>query len=297
MKKVLDYSYCEAQRFFLKEESYFNFDLPKYFIFQGLLDEISQEIQDKQLSDYYGNVARSSGKQKTTRPCDYENVNYRFLNNKDGKFAWRPSQLIHPAIYVYLVHQITREDNWSEIVKAFNGFSDNSKVKCFSLPLESEDILSDKATTISNWWHSVEQKSVELALDYEYILHTDVSDCYGSLYTHSIAWALHTKQVSKDRRQDSSLIGNIIDVCIQDMLFAQTNGIPQGSVLMDLIAEMVLGFADFELSQKMQGCPHLNDYEILRYRDDYRVFTNNPQDADLIVKLFNRSLGWSWTST
>jgi hypothetical protein len=74
------------------------------------------------------------------------------------------------------------------------------------------------------------------------------------------------------------------------MSFAQTNGIPQGSVLMDFIAEMVLGFADFELSQKIQDYSHLRDYEILRYRDDYRVFTNNPQDADLIVKLLTEVL-------
>jgi uncharacterized membrane protein len=29
------------------------------------------------------------------------------LNNKDGKFAWRPLQLINPALYVYLVFKIT----------------------------------------------------------------------------------------------------------------------------------------------------------------------------------------------
>lgn len=290
MRKVLSYSHCDARRFFLKEESYFNFDLPKYFTFQKLLDKISSEIQDKQLSSYCGDLPGSSGKERQTRPYNYENVNYKFLNNKDGKFAWRPFQLIHPAIYVSLVHQITREDNWNEIVNAFNRFSDNANIKCLSLPVESENALSDKATTISSWWHSVEQKSVELALKYEYILHTDISDCYGSLYTHSIAWALHTKQVAKDRRKEKTLIGNIIDSHIRDMSFAQTNGIPQGSVLMDLVAEIVLGFIDCELSQKIDSSPCLKDYEILRYRDDYRVFTNNPQDADFIVKLLTEVL-------
>jgi RNA-directed DNA polymerase len=290
MKRILDFSYADARRFLLKEESYYNFDLPKYFVFQGLLEQISQEVQEKPLSDYYGNhVDTSSGKPKSTRPCDYENVNHRFLNNKDGKFAWRPLQLIHPAIYVSLVHKISKEENWNVIVSKMEEFSSNPKIRCLSLPVESDDELSDRATTVSNWWHSVEQRSIELALQYQYVVHTDISDCYGSIYTHSIAWALHTREVAKNNRNDRHLIGNVIDWYIQDMSFGQTNGIPQGSVLMDFIAEIVLGYADLELSQKILDTS-IDDYEILRYRDDYRIFTNNPQDGNLIVKFLTETL-------
>ena len=52
MKRILDFSYADARRFLLKEGSYYNFDLPKYFVFQELLDQISQEIKEKPLSDY-----------------------------------------------------------------------------------------------------------------------------------------------------------------------------------------------------------------------------------------------------
>jgi hypothetical protein len=290
MKKILDFSHAEARRFFLKEESYYNFDLPKYFVFEKLLEQISQEIQEKSLSDYYGNYV-DAGKTKATYPYDYENVNHRFINNKDGKFAWRPLQLIHPAIYVSLVYKISKEENWTVIVNKMNEFRSNSKIRCLSLPVESDDKLSDMATTVSNWWHSVEQGSIELALKYQYVVHTDISDCYGSIYTHSIAWALHTREVAKNERngKGKNLIGNVIDSCIKDMSFGQTNGIPQGSVLMDFIAEIVLGYADLELSQKIHDTS-IDDYEILRYRDDYRIFTNNPQDGDLILKLLTEIL-------
>jgi hypothetical protein len=289
MKRILDFSYADARRFLLKEESYYNFDLPKYFVFQKLLEQISQEIQEKPLSDFYGTSVNTSGKMKPTRPCDYENVNHRFLNNKDGKFAWRPLQLIHPAIYVSLVHTISKEENWNVIVSRMEEFSRNSKIRCFSIPVESDDEQSDKATTVINWWHSIEQRSIELALKYQYVIHTDISDCYGSLYTHSIAWALHTRESAKNNRNNKNLIGNVIDSHIQDMSFGQTNGIPQGSVLMDFIAEIVLGYTDLELSQKINDAS-IDDYEILRYRDDYKVFTNNPRDADLIVKLLTEIL-------
>ena len=284
MKRVLDFSHTDARKFFLKEESYYNFDLPKYFVFEELLEQISQEIKEKSLSDYYGKSVNISGKEKLARPCDYENVNHRFLNNKDGKFAWRPLQLIHPAIYVSMVHKISKEENWNIITSRMKEFSSNPRIRCFSLPVESDDVQSDKATTVINWWHSVEQRSIELALKYQYVVHTDIAECYASLYTHSIAWALHTKKDAKSKRDDGNLIGNVIDSYIRDMSFGQTNGIPQGSVLMDFIAEIVLGYADSELSQKIPDMS-IDDYEIIRYRDDYRIFTNNPQDGNLIVRL------------
>lgn len=218
-------------------------------------------------------------------------MNYTFLNNKDGKFAWRPFQLIHPALYVSLVHNITEEPNWNTIVARFGQFASNPKIKCYSIPLESDGTQSDKATTVTQWWQTIEQQSIELALNYEYVLHTDITDCYGSIYTHSVPWAIHTKPIAKlpANRTNYGLIGNLIDKHLRDMAFAQTNGIPQGSVLMDFIAEMVLGYADSEISIKIQQA-NINDYHIIRYRDDYRIFSNNPQDAELITKILTEVL-------
>jgi predicted transcriptional regulator len=126
-------------------------------------------------------------------------------------------------------------------------------------------------------------------MEYEYLLTTDITDCYGSIYTHSISWALHGKSYAKTHRKNTSLIGNIIDTHIRDMSYGQTNGIPQGSVVMDFIAEMILGYADIELSNKLNDA-RINDYQILRYRDDYRIFINNPQDAEQIMKFLSEIL-------
>jgi hypothetical protein len=52
----------------------------------------------------------------------------------------------------------------------------------------------------------------------------------------------------------------------------------------DFIAEMVLGYMDLELSEKIYAVG-IADYLILRYRDDYRIFCNNPRDGEHIVKL------------
>lgn len=286
MKQIIELNHTEAKAFFLKEESYISFDLPQYFVFQKLLDAVDKKLNGKRLSDFYNNC--TVGGQKIC-PSNCEDVNYTILSNKDGKFAWRPLQILHPAIYVSLVNIITEAQNWNLIVQRFQDFQVDTKIKCHSLPLQSDSEQTDKAVTVSNWWQVIEQQSIELALKFDYVLHTDITDCYGSIYTHSIAWALLTKPIAKDDRGVKSLLGNIIDKHIQDMRYGQTNGIPQGSVLMNFIAEMVLGYADLELYEEIKKTT-INDYQIIRYRDDYRIFSNNPQDVELITKLLSEIL-------
>jgi hypothetical protein len=45
---------------------------------------------------------------------------------------------------------------------------------------------------------------------------------------------------------------------------------------MDFIAEIVLGYIDVQLTSRISEIPKTS-YKILRYRDDYRVFVDNPQ--------------------
>jgi hypothetical protein len=289
MARILDLNNTDTREFFLKEKSYFNFDLPAYFVFENLLQTVSNYLGGQKLSTFHSNYTNGQGQTKGHSPAEFENVNYKFLSNKDGKFAWRPFQLIHPALYISLVNNITEQANWDLIVARFAQFQANPNIRCYSIPCRSDDRQSDKATSISQWWQAVEQQSLELALKYEYVLFTDISDCYGSIYTHTIPWAIHTKPVAKSQRRDINLIGNSIDKHLRDMAFSQTNGIPQGSDLMDFIAEMVLGYADMELSEKIMQ-DNIKDYEIIRYRDDYRIFSNNPQSAEHIAKLLTEIL-------
>ena len=288
MRKVTELDFTAAKTYFLKEESYFNFDLPKYFVFGELLNNISQQLNGSNLENFYLNINSADGRLLRPYPSELDDVNYKLLNNKDGKYSWRPFQLIHPAIYVALVHKITEQANWDIIVTRFQAFTQNPRIKCHSIPIDSQTPLSDKATSIINWWESIEQQSLELSLEYQYVLHTDIIDCYGSIYTHSVPWAIHTKNFAKANR-GLLHIGNLIDKYLRDMAYGQTNGIPQGSALMDFIAEMILGYADIELSTKI-AATNIQDYFILRYRDDYRIFTNNPQDAEYIAKCLTEVL-------
>jgi hypothetical protein len=275
MKKLVELSNEEARSHFLKGSSYFNGDMPSYISFEPILINVAAALNG-------GNYAAF----KSANPNDFPGVNYDFSANKDGKFAWRPLELIHPAIYVSLVNVICDPENWMLIKDRLSEF-EGGAVECCSAPVMSLDKQSDVATQIRSWWQNVEQRSLVYSLEFSHVLHTDVTDCYGSLYTHSISWAIHGLEEAKRNKRDSSLLGNKIDSHIQASRYGQTNGISQGSVLMDFVAEIVLGYIDEQINSEL-GQP--TDFRILRYRDDYRIFANSDDRAEMILKVISDKL-------
>lgn len=141
------------------------------------------------------------------------------------------------------------------------------------------------------WWLDVEQKTLELALNYEFLFYADLSECCPSLYTRSIAWAILGKEIIEkgNNRNDFDLIGNKIARYLQYMNQNKTSGVPQGSVLIDLIAEIVLGYLDVILADTLNK-HKIVDYRILRYRDDYRILVNNPITGEKIIRLLSEVL-------
>lgn len=279
-KSILEMSSEEAKKFFLKPASYFNVKLPTYFDLEAILVDANKKLGKSGLSD----IATSKIALKSS-----QDVNLTIMANKDAKYAWRNFKLIHPVVYVDIVNKLTCEENWQFLKNRFTEFQQDERIVCLSIPRESTGSKSDKATQIMHWWKNLEQAQVELALDFEYCIQSDVTDCYPSIYTHTIAWALHGKDWAKVHQMRSEGFGNELDHSIQALQEGQTNGIPQGSVVMDFIAEMVLSYADLELSLKVNELG-ISDFRVLRYRDDYRIFSNSLETAEQVMKLISEVL-------
>ncbi len=279
-KNLLDIDHKRAEIFFYRNEVYFDGYLPRYFHFSRLLFAIK-----KALSAPENNNLKFNNK----KLC--KETNYTIYANKDGKYDWRKLDIINPFLYVTLVSEITNKESWDAIVERFKLLSSKcaNKIISTSIPVvESRKKKSLKASQILEWWEKTEQHSLIMALHYRHVFTADIKDCYPSIYTHTIAWALHDKQVAKTRRKDMTLIGNKIDFLIQNMQHGQTNGIPQGSALMDFIAEMVLAYADVELYNSLNA--YSLDYKIIRYRDDYKIFVNSEFDGEIIIRELTKVL-------
>lgn len=269
---VLELSNIKASEFFMDPQSYGSTELPPYFDFKTAIDVAEKVLKESRLTKAIVKAAKAS-----------DGVNYTLINNKDGKYAWRPLQFIHPILYVDLVHNMTTRGNWEILRNRFAEFGSLKHVKCASLPVVRDKKKNVKGEQILSWWNQFEQTSLAQSLRYRLMFTADITDCYGSIYTHSIAWALHGKEVCKGN-PGNSLLGNLIDERIRAMRYGQTNGIPQGSSLMDFIAELVLGYVDMLLVEKLEA-DNVNDgYFILRYRDDYRVFVADSGLGEKIIK-------------
>lgn len=289
-RKITELSYGEARDFFLGNKHYINFDIPFYIDFGKLLSSLSKFMARKAIIDL--SVTKDG---KVDKPCNYDRINHIILSNKDGVYSWRPMHIIHPVLYVHLARFITEKRNWEFIQLRFKKFS-KGYVNCISLPRESDGTQSDKASLVEYWWERIEQDSIKKSLEFSYLFTTDITDCYGSIYTHSIEWALDEggKETVKERikkQQRKKSLGSEIDIAIRNMSYNQTNGIPQGSTLMDFIAEIVLGYSDEQLTERIKESKIIkDDFYILRYRDDYRIFVNDPNIGHEILKLLSSVL-------
>ena len=182
-KSILDLSHSEACEFFMKHENYCNFDLPPYISFDSILKGVSSLLRGEKLS------ANGEYSFQKSNPGYEEKINHIMLHNKDGKYAWRPIQLIHPVLYMSLVHSVTEKDHWETICKRFEKFRENLHIKCMSIPVvSSKQKKKNKSEQILFWWEKVEQQSIKMSLDYEYLTHIDISNCYGSIYTLGYTW-------------------------------------------------------------------------------------------------------------
>lgn len=267
-------SHNEARDYFLRTASYFDMELPPYINFEPILEHCLAEAEKIELSEI-----------TSWKPQHCEGLNYVLMYNKDGDIGWRPFELMHPLIYTKCVDIITRKENWNHITNRLRSFS-GGIVECCSLPVVDLDRAArPKKAQILAWWKSIEQRSLELSLIFSHVSLTDVSNCYPSIYTHSIAWALHGRVHAKKNRS-LDLIGNQIDKLITVSREGQTNGIPQASLLSHLIAELVLGYCDTYINDKLTGM----DVVILRYRDDFRIFANSDADCATGLKAVSECL-------
>ncbi len=99
-----------------------------------------------------------------------------------------------------------------------------------------------------------------------YALIADIQQFYPSVYTHSLAWALHGKLKAKKNKGDMSLTGNRLDFWVRQGQDQQTRGIPIGPDTSLVLAEILLTAVDIGLVArigKVSGFRAIDDYELI----------------------------------
>ena len=270
VKNVLALNSDEALDFFLKSEQYHGFELPEYFEFNTVLSFVKESIGDTLYDNCLSDV----------NPDDLPNVNLDILLNKDGHYAVRPLILANPFLYYFIARDICCPSGWWAIKECFKAYRVPHITSC-ALPVVPDRIETfHKSATILNWWNAMEQRSMELSLEYRYMFVTDITNCYGSINPQSIEWALLCRNTKHENDNNLELAKNI-QKYLRALQHGHNIGIPQGSALFDFVSEIVLGYSDLLLHEVLQK-KKIKGYEILRYRDDYRVFCNDKDTLESI---------------
>ena len=271
-KNVLSLDSKDAMDFFLKSEQYHGFELPEYFVFDELLHNVKEII---------GDLPYEECLQDGISPENLSDVNLDILLNKDGNYAVRPIILANPFLYYFLVREICNEQAWTLIKNLFEKFQVPHITSCALPIIPKEKESFHKSTTIINWWSSMEQRSIELSLEYRYMFVTDITNCYGSVNPQAFDWAFSLKNTQYENNDEYPISKNI-QKYLRAFQQGRNIGIPQGSAIFDFVGEIILGYSDILLHEAIKKAGITTQYEIIRYRDDYRIFCN---DKDVLEKI------------
>lgn len=185
----------------------------------------------------------------------------------------RKLSIVNPISQFYLSKFII--ENWAKI----DAHCSKSKLST-SRPVEnnSENPKNKRSIRTLNSFQEYKKACITCSHDRMFELKADISWFYPSIYTHSIPWALHSKETAKINRNDyQGYYGNVLDKYMRACQSGQTNGIPTGPDNSHIIAETILCAIDQQIKEKF---PTLKGY---RYYDDYCLYLSNREDIDNLL--------------
>lgn len=114
----------------------------------------------------------------------------------------------------------------------------------------------------------------DLVIRSRYIVNCDISNCFPSIYSHSLSWALVGKTEAKKYAGPAhkKLWYNQLDQYSRNIKNGETNGLLIGPHTSNLLSEIILVCVDKELSKK--------EYRYVRNIDDYTCFVGSQEEAE-----------------
>lgn len=171
------------------------------------------------------------------------------------------------------------EKNWEMIKEHFKKYTSDGKYKISRIHIRK--IQGNKSLFEMNYnnWRIDGTPELDLLLGTKYMVHADISNCFPSVYTHSLPWALVGKQNAKTNRNKNWY--NDIDKACRGIKNGETHGILIGPHSSNILSEIILVVIDDKLSRK---------WNYYRNIDDYTCYVKTQEDAKSFVKDLSEEL-------
>ncbi|WP_204354271.1 antiviral reverse transcriptase Drt3b [Pseudomonas putida] len=130
---------------------------------------------------------------------------------------------------------------------------------------------------------------ISLEKDFASLKTLDVSKCFDSIYTHSLAWATKEKQYVK-AKIGLSTFGSAFDALMQKANYNETNGIVIGPEISRIFAEIIFQDIDQMVQTRLAGDLYRYElgvhYSIKRYVDDVFIFAKEEKIARKVYEVY-----------
>lgn len=244
-------------------------------VYEKLLDYgmFPEKISSIFSSEKFGVWVRKRGISIYTRKS-FSNVTFHLTRNNN---APRILNIPHPIPYYYLCKEI--KTSWTKISASIGEVDDYTDR---SMIIPKPNNLSKRLVSMLSYDRNKDEKFLVLEKSFKakYFVHADIANCYPSIYSHSIPWALVGKQVAKDNMRDRAKWYNKLDVRIRALQRNETVGIPIGPDTSSIISEIILSKVDKELSK----------YNYFRFIDDFKCYCNSKEESDNFIKNLSKEL-------
>jgi hypothetical protein len=131
------------------------------------------------------------------------------------------------------------------------------------------------------------ERRLILSSSFRYVLKTDISRFFPTLYTHSVPWALHGKAQAKanQRNRTATFFGNIIDYLMQGSQERQTIGIPIGPDTSHIVSDIIATSVDLQVRAQLGRWP-----VGYRHVDDFFLCFNTREEAEAALTTIVKAL-------
>jgi hypothetical protein len=200
----------------------------------------------------------------------------RYLANRNNQL---PREIGIPNPFAYEELCCSLKNNFYYIRSYFESKTKGDLYKKSQIHIQK--MYGTRALVNMNYTNWKDSPSLEedLKIGRKYLVKTDISNCYPSIYTHSISWALAGKPVAKTDR-DSTEWFNDIDLKSRNTTNGETHGILVGPHTSNLLSEIVLCAIDKELV----------GFDFIRHIDDYSCFCKTEEEAEHFLVSLQKEL-------
>ncbi|MEQ9506639.1 MAG: RNA-directed DNA polymerase [Hyphomonas sp.] len=168
---------------------------------------------------------------------------YGRYSHPKNNITRRQLAIVNPINFLYTSDLIARE--WPTIRKSLAGSNSSSSPIAFSR-LSERALVKERYTAFSD-------RMLQILAQSDRAIRTDISQFYGSIYTHSITWALHGKETAKALWRSGKLKGDLgqqLDDLVRYAQDEQSVGLPIGPDTSRILSEMIGVALDQEITKE-----------------------------------------------